>query len=66
MGKVWSNIDYLFDVYSVEDPCTILYFMKMWEGIVVNHTAEKSARKRKAEERRSAGGGKQYTHSVKG
>ena len=66
MGKVWSNIDYLFEVYSVDEPRIVLYFMKLWEGIVVAHNHEKADRKRKAEERRSAGGGKQYTHSVKG
>ena len=61
-----SNLEYLIKIHSVEEPSTVLYFMKMWEGIVVNYTAEKSERKRKADERRSAGGGKQFTHSVKG
>lgn len=66
MGKLWSNLEYLIKIHSVEDPSTVIYFMKLWEGIVVNHAAEKAERKRKADERRSAGGGKQYTHSVKG
>lgn len=66
MGKTWSNLEYLIKIHSIEDPSTVLYFMKMWEVIVVNYAAEKAERKRKADERRSAGGGKQFTHKVQG
>jgi len=45
MGKSWNNLQYLFELFDVED---------------------KAERKRKAEERKSASGGKQYTHNVKG
>ena len=45
----------------------MLYILKMYEGIVVAHRAEESERKRKADERKSsAGGGKNFTHNVKG
>ena len=45
--------------------------LKIYDSIKVNHRIQKSEQKRKAEERRakskaSAGGGKTYTHSVKG
>ena len=66
MGKNWSSLQYLFSIYEIENPKTIIYFMKMWEGIIVNYRSEKSDQKRKAEQRRSAGGGKNFTHNVKG
>jgi hypothetical protein len=66
MGKDWSEIEYLFKLYKVDEPQVIHYFMKMYEGLLVQHRAEKSERKRKAEERKSAGGGKNFTHNVKG
>jgi hypothetical protein len=66
LGKRWSNLEYLFTVNKVEEPQTILYIMKMWENIIVNHRSKEASQKRKAEERQSASGGKQYTHNVKG
>jgi hypothetical protein len=67
LGKQWGNIEYLFSLYEVEEPRTMLYIMKMYEGIVVQTRAEESERKRKADERKSsAGGGKNFTHNVKG
>ncbi len=68
MGKYWDGIDYYFKLYEVEDPKTTLYIMKMYEGIIVSHRAEKAEQQRKAEERKSAsaGGGKSYAHNVKG
>ena len=71
MGKSFSNIEYFFNLYGVTDEKTILFFLKIYDSIKVNHRIQKSEQKRKAEERRakskaSAGGGKTYTHSVKG
>ena len=41
--------------------------MKMWENILIDHRARKADEKRKADKRRqSAGGGKNYTHNIKG
>ena len=42
--------------------------MKIYESIIVSHKAEEADKKRKAEERKanSAGGGKNYTHNVRG
>ena len=66
MGKDWSEIEHLFKLYKVDEPQVIYHFMKMYEGLLVQNRAEKSERKRKAEERKSAGGGKNFTHNVKG
>tara|TARA_E500000081_G_scaffold151242_1_gene181179 strand:+ start:588 stop:890 length:303 start_codon:yes stop_codon:yes gene_type:complete len=67
MGKDWSHIDTLFKLFEIDEPKVILYFMKMYEGVIVNHRAEESERKRKAEDRkRQQASGKTYTHNVKG
>ncbi len=67
MGKRWDNIEYLFKLYEVEEPKTMMFIMKMYEGIVVRQKAEEAEKRRKAEERKSsAGGGKNFTHNVKG
>jgi hypothetical protein len=66
MGKNWNNIEYLFNLYEVDEPRTMLYIMKMWEGILVAYRVDKAEKHKKAEQRRSAGGGKNFTHNVKG
>ena len=65
LGKRWSNVEYLFKVYKIEDQRTMLMIMKLWETTVIQHRADKAEKKRQAEKRRSAGGGKNYTHNVK-
>jgi|TARA_R110000822_G_scaffold87584_4_gene203744 hypothetical protein len=66
LGKNWGNIEYLFQLYEVHEPRTILYIMKLWEGILITDRAKKAQKKQKADERKSAGGEKNFTHSVKG
>jgi len=66
MGKDWSPIEYFFSLYDVQEPQVILQIMKLYENTIMEHKAEEATKKRKAEERKSAGGGKQYTHNVKG
>jgi len=67
LGKQWGNIEYLFSLYEVEEPRTMMYILKLYEGLIVQTRAEESERKRKADERKSsAGGGKNFTHNVKG
>ncbi len=67
MGKYWDGIDYFFKLYEVEEPRITLYFMKLYENIIVSSRAEEAERKRKAEETRSkARGRKNFTHNVKG
>ncbi len=66
LGKRWGNIEYLFNLYKIEEQKTILMIMKMYEGIIIEHRERKAEEQRKAEKRKSAGGGKKYTHNVKG
>ena len=66
MGKSWSSIEYFFSLYQVQDATIVLFFMKLWEGILVEHRSKKADQKRKVEERKSSSGGKNFTHSVKG
>ena len=66
MGKHWNGVEYFFEIYDVESPKEILYFMKLYEGEIVSYKAEKAEQKRKADERKSKSGGKNYTHNVTG
>ncbi len=66
LGKRWNNLEYLFNLYEIEEQKTVLTIMKIYEGIIVEYKEKKAEEKRKAEKRRSAGGGKNYTHNVKG
>ena len=66
MGKYWDGINYFFNIYEVEKPREVLYFMKLYEGEIIHYRAEKAEQKRKADERKSKSGGKNYTHNVKG
>jgi len=69
MGKYWDGIDYFFKLHNVDDPKTILFIMKMYEGEIVNHRAEEAEKRRQAEERKAkkaGGGGKRFTHNVQG
>lgn len=68
MGKYWDGIDYFFNLYEVKEPKVIFYLMKLYEGKIVAHKADKAEQRRKAEERKSraksSGGGSKYTHNV--
>tara|TARA_B100000214_G_scaffold266937_1_gene197833 strand:- start:13164 stop:13526 length:363 start_codon:yes stop_codon:yes gene_type:complete len=66
LGKDWSHCDHLFSVYEIEDPKITMYFMKLYENIVVGHRLEEANRKRKAEERKAQQAGKTYAHNVRG
>lgn len=67
MGKEWSSCSLLFDTYEVEDKKIVLYFMKIYERILMSYRAEQAEKRRKAEERKAQkSGGKNYTHNVKG
>jgi hypothetical protein len=66
MGKDWSSCSLVFDIYQIENRRETLYFMKLYERIIMSYRAEKAERKRKEEERKAKSGGKKYTHSVNG
>jgi len=66
MGKDWAHCPHIFEVYGIEDPQTTMYFMKMYEMLLVNHRAAAQEERRKQSERKSQQGGKTYTHNVRG
>lgn len=67
MGKNWTDAEFIFKVHEIQDKKSVLYFAKMYERILMNYRAEEAEKKRKADERKSkAGGGKNYTHNVRG
>jgi len=67
MGKHWEGLDYLFELYEVENTKVVLFFMKTYEQLLVSYRAEEAERKRKADERKAkASGGRNYTHNVQG
>tara|TARA_B100001057_G_C22826394_1_gene941604 strand:+ start:1752 stop:2021 length:270 start_codon:yes stop_codon:yes gene_type:complete len=53
LGKDWGHIDFLFDLYGYDDRKEIIYFMKVYENLVINQKAEESERRRKAAERKA-------------
>jgi len=65
MGKSWTNLEYLFNLYEVQQPKIVLEMLKLYESIIVNYKSEQQNNKRKAEERKSSSGGKKYAHNVK-
>ena len=69
MGKDWSHCHQLFDIWEVEDRKTTMYFMKMYERILVNYRHDRAEERREVEKRRkksSSGDGKSYTHNIQG
>ena len=66
LGKNWNNIEYLFKLFDIKEPRLTLEIMKIYESVIVQYKAEEAEKKRKAEERKSSSGGKNYTHNVKG
>lgn len=67
LGKSWEGVDFLISLYEVQDPKQVVYFMKIYERLIVSSKAEEAERRRKAEERKAqAASGKDFTHNVKG
>lgn len=66
MGKDWSEVDYVFTLYEIENPKIVYYFAKLYERLNMVHLAEKAEEKRKQQERKSQAGGKNFTHNVSG
>ena len=65
MGKDWTNVEYLFKLYEIEEPKTILIFMQMIDRITVKYRMQEAEAKRKNEQRKQKGG-KTYAHRVQG
>ena len=43
-----------------------MYFMKLYENILMTHRMEEAAKQRKADERKRQTAGKTYAHNVRG
>ena len=57
MGKDWTNVDYLFRVYEIEEIKIVLYFMHVIDQIIITNRAEDQKKRRKEAERKSKQGG---------
>ena len=66
LGKDWSQCTQLFDIYGIEDRPTTMYYMKMYEQVLMHHRLQDQEQKRKAAERKQQQAGKTYTHNVQG
>ena len=66
MGKDWSHCSQIFELWEIEDRKTTMWFMKLYERVLMQDRAEAAEVKRKQDERKSKSGGKNYTHNVKG
>ena len=66
LGKKYSNLEYLFKIYNIQEPRIVLQFIKMYESILVSYRSDKAEQKRKQAEKKASGSGKNFTHNVKG
>ncbi len=67
LGKNWGSVEYLFNLYEVEDQKQILYIMKLYENINVGYRHQKAKEEEEKQKRQKASGGeKNFTHNVKG
>lgn len=66
MGKQWHGLEYFFNIHQIENPKEIVYLMKIYEHELISFRAKKAEEKRKADERRAKGGGKNLAHNIQG
>ena len=67
LGKDWSSLHTLYNIYEIEDQKTVTMFIAEIQSIFVQQTNEESEKKRKAAERKaSASSGIKYAHNVRG
>ena len=69
MGKDWAQSEFLFKLWEVPEPKQVMFFMKMYEGTLVEYRADTAEQARKTEDRKrkaASGGGKDFTHNVQG
>ena len=67
IGKDWSCIHAVFDLFDIDDRKTAFYFMKMYERVLVEHIASETKKKLEAAKKKSsAPSGKSYKYNVNG
>lgn len=52
LGKNLSTIEYMFDLYEIEDRKTVFYFFRIYENLQIDKINTENENKRLAEERR--------------
>jgi len=65
LGKDWNEVHKMFDLYSIDDRVEVLYFMQVYDALIMKQRFENQKRKEKQREQQR-GGGKTYTHNVRG
>jgi hypothetical protein len=63
LGKDWSPVKFFLDLYEVEDPKVVVFFIKEIEKAYSDHLADKIDKQRKAAERKANAG--KFAHNVK-
>ena len=67
LGKDWTEISYILKLYDIAEQRVVFWFMKQLEIKTISMRATKAEQQRKSDERKAkAGGGKNYTHNVRG
>ena len=66
MGKDYANLQYIFDLYEIDDPKVIFEILKLYESIVVEKAAKDQKVENKRAEQKAKAGGKNYVHNVRG
>lgn len=68
-GKAWNSCEFLFKIYGIEDIRNTFFFMQLYDRTVINYYREEAKKASDTQKRKAdaaAGGGKRYTHNVKG
>jgi len=69
LGKDWTNLEYYLELYEVSDKKSVIYFMHLYDNLIVEARMNEASAKRKQEERKSktsSGGGKKFAHKIQG
>lgn len=69
LGKDWSSCAFLLDLYEIDNPKEIVFYIKAIEHAAISKDIKDKEKQRKAQERKAkaaSGGGKNFTHNVKG
>jgi len=65
LGKNWDNLPYYLELYEVQNKKEVIYFMKIFENIVVENRHSTAERKRKQKETAAKNSsGKQFAHKI--
>ena len=64
LGKDWSALESLYNIYDIEDRQTVTYFIAEIQQIYTKSINAKMEQERKAQERKSQAGGKKFAHKV--